>query len=74
MPFDYKQTVLIGMIKRDLTHQCPSLSCAHSHLARLSLDVCGGNEEALPEAFSETVITSPDSATATASNASNSVN
>lgn len=25
VPFDYKQPVLIVMIKRDLTHQCPSL-------------------------------------------------
>lgn len=70
MPFDYKQPVLIVMIKRDLTRRCPFLNRARSHLARLSVDVCGGIEEAPPEAISESTV----SATAKASNASNSVN
>ena len=74
VPFDYKQPVLIVMIKRDLTHQCPSLNRARSHLARLSVTVCGGNEEASPEAISESIITRAVSATAKASTASNSVN
>lgn len=76
MPFDYKQPVLIVMIKRGLTHWRPSLNRASSHLARLSVDVCGANEEASPEAISETlsIITGTVCATARASNASNSVN
>lgn len=67
MPFDYKQTGLIAMIKRDLTRECPPLRGARSHLARLPVDVCGGNEQASPEAFTEAVITSSSSAAATAS-------
>lgn len=74
MPFDYKQPVLIVMIKRDLTRRCPFLNQARSHLARLSVDVCGGNEEASPEAISDSIITSTVSAAARVSNASNSVN
>lgn len=56
MPFDYKQRALIVLIKRELTHRCPSLSPARSHLARLSAEVFGGNEEASTEAISESII------------------
>lgn len=73
-PFDYKQPLLIVLIKRDLTHRCPSLSPARSHLATLSTGVFGRNEEASPEAISESIITSTASATAKDSNASKSVN
>ena len=68
VPFDYKQPVLIVMIKRDLTHRCPSLNRARSQLASLSVSVCGGNEEASTEAISESIITSVVSTTAKASN------
>lgn len=70
MRFDYKQPVLMVMIKRDLTHRCPSLGASGSHLARLCVDGFGGNEEAI----SESVITASVSATAEASNAFNSAN
>lgn len=58
VPFDYKQLVLIVMIKRDLTYRCPSLNPARSHLARLSADVYGGNEEASAEAISKSIMAS----------------
>lgn len=61
--------MLIVMIKEALTLRCPSLDPARSHLVRLSVDVCGGNEEALPEAISKSIIVV--SATAKASNSVN---
>lgn len=47
---------------------------ALTHLAGLSLDVCGRNEEASLEAISKSIITSTVSASAPASDASNLVN
>lgn len=71
VPFDYKQT---GADCDDRKRLDPSVPFSHQSPfipRQLSVDVCGGNEEASPEAISESVITGTVSATTKASNSAN---